>query len=161
MDAFSTFQTRLRHFFWPLLALAVILGLTAGVGAYTFVYAKGSSYLTDRPEACANCHVMNTVFEGWLKGGHQHVAVCNDCHVPHDFLGKWFTKADNGLHHSFAFTFKDIPLMIHAKARSQKVVQDNCLRCHRDMAQHPVYGASGREAALQCVTCHREAGHSH
>ena len=39
--------------------LGVALGLAIGVGAYTFVYAQGYSYLTDNPAACANCHVMN------------------------------------------------------------------------------------------------------
>lgn len=32
--------------------LGVALGLTVGVGAYTFVYARGYSYMTDNAEAC-------------------------------------------------------------------------------------------------------------
>jgi nitrate/TMAO reductase-like tetraheme cytochrome c subunit len=39
-------------------ALGVAVGLVVGVGAYTFIYAKGGSYLTDNPAACANCHIM-------------------------------------------------------------------------------------------------------
>ena len=37
----------------------VLLGAAAGLGAYTFVYARGWSCLTNDPRACANCHVMN------------------------------------------------------------------------------------------------------
>jgi hypothetical protein len=35
--------------------LATASGLVIGVGGYTFLYAKGSSYLTNNPAACANC----------------------------------------------------------------------------------------------------------
>lgn len=37
---------------------AVVVGFVAGMGAYTFVYARGASYLTNDPSACVNCHVM-------------------------------------------------------------------------------------------------------
>ena len=147
--------------FWPILSILAVAGLTGGVGVFTFVYAKGTSYLSDRPEACDNCHVMNLVYEGWIKGGHQHVAVCNDCHVPHDFIGKWLTKADNGLHHSWAFTFKEIPPSLRAKEKSQRVVQDNCIRCHSEMAENAAAGSSGAGPALACKACHRQAGHPH
>lgn len=36
------------------LVLAAAIGLVIGVGGYTFLYAKGSSYLTDNAAACAN-----------------------------------------------------------------------------------------------------------
>jgi len=39
-----------------LLAAAVLVGIAAGLGVYTFVYAKGYSYITNDPAACANCH---------------------------------------------------------------------------------------------------------
>jgi cytochrome c nitrite reductase small subunit len=47
------------------LVLATAIGLVIGVGGYTFLYVKGSSYLTDNPAACANCHVMREAFR-WL-----------------------------------------------------------------------------------------------
>jgi len=37
--------------------LACLLGIPTGVGAFTFVYAKGFSYLSTDPRACVNCHV--------------------------------------------------------------------------------------------------------
>ena len=38
-----------------LIVAAVLVGLTIGIGGYTFVYAKGYSYLSNDPQACANC----------------------------------------------------------------------------------------------------------
>ena len=87
-----------------IIVIGVLVGLGAGLGAYTFVYAKGYSYLTNDPAACANCHVMESYYSGWLKGPHRAVAACNDCHTPHNFVGKYATKASNGFWHSFYFT---------------------------------------------------------
>ena len=60
----------------------ITIGITLGGGVYTFIYAEGGSYLTDKPTACANCHIMNDYYESWLKSSHHAVAVCNDCHTP-------------------------------------------------------------------------------
>ncbi|MGH7595818.1 MAG: NapC/NirT family cytochrome c [bacterium] len=81
--------------------LGISLGLAAGLGAYTFIYAKGGSYLTNDPAACANCHVMSEHYSGWIKSSHRAVAVCNDCHTPPGFVAKYATKASNGFWHSF------------------------------------------------------------
>src|SRR3990167_9787853 len=64
------------------LAFAAGCGVFLGFAVYTFVYARGYSYLTDDPRACANCHVMNDQYAGWVKAPHRSVAVCNDCHTP-------------------------------------------------------------------------------
>ena len=37
-------------------AAAVAVGILAGIGVVTFVYAEGTSYLSTDPAACANCH---------------------------------------------------------------------------------------------------------
>ena len=44
-----------------------MLGFVLGGGAYTFIYAKGASYLTNDPKACINCHVMQEQYDGWIK----------------------------------------------------------------------------------------------
>jgi cytochrome c nitrite reductase small subunit len=87
-----------------IVAAAALVGVAGGLGLYTFVYAKGYSYITNDPAACANCHVMNDQYDGWLKSSHRAVAVCNDCHVPHDLVGKYKTKGENGFWHSYYFT---------------------------------------------------------
>jgi cytochrome c nitrite reductase small subunit len=84
--------------------LSVALGLAVGVGTYTFVYARGYSYMTDNAEACVNCHIMQDQFSGWVKSSHRAVAVCNDCHTPPGFVAKYATKARNGFWHSYYFT---------------------------------------------------------
>lgn len=139
--------------------VTISLGIFVGLGLTTFVYAKGASYLSNDPQACANCHVMNQQYEGWMKGGHQHVAVCNDCHVPHNFFGKWYTKTENGIHHSWAFTFGQPSVSIIAREASQKIVQENCVRCHSTTAQHAAGLHSAAVEELNCISCHRNVGH--
>lgn len=80
--------------------LGTLSGLTFGIGIYTFVYAKGASYLTNDPEACANCHIMQDQYNGWQVSAHRSVAVCNDCHTPPGLIPKYVTKASNGFWHS-------------------------------------------------------------
>ncbi|RYE57570.1 MAG: hypothetical protein EOP20_07245, partial [Hyphomicrobiales bacterium] len=65
--------------------IAVSIGAAVGLGGYTFVYAKGASYLGNDPNACANCHVMQDHLDGWYKSSHRSVATCNDCHTPAGF----------------------------------------------------------------------------
>src|SRR5688500_6326454 len=88
---------------------ALTLGLAAGLGAFTFVYARGYSYLTNDPAACGNCHIMREHLDAWTKSTHRAVATCNDCHTPHDVLGKYTVKAKNGFWHSFYFTTGRFP----------------------------------------------------
>ena len=89
------------------LVLSIFVGIAAGIGAATFYYAKGYSYMQDDPAACDNCHIMNDEYNGWQRASHRSVATCNDCHTPKNFTGKWFTKALNGWNHSYAFTSGD------------------------------------------------------
>jgi hypothetical protein len=48
-----------------ILLFACLLGIPVGVGAFTFVYAKGFSYLSTDPKACVNCHIMNSQYDAW------------------------------------------------------------------------------------------------
>jgi cytochrome c nitrite reductase small subunit len=94
----------MRRSFEISVALAVLVGVAAGLAAYTFLYAKGYSYLTNNPAACTNCHVMQGQYDAWMKSSHHSVATCNDCHTPHNLAGKYAVKANNGFWHSFYFT---------------------------------------------------------
>ena len=147
---------------WAGVGLAVALGIFIGASAFTFTYAEGHSYLTNDPQACLNCHVMREQFYGWLKSSHHAVATCNDCHVPTEFLGKWYTKIDHGYRHSKGFTFNDFHEPIQIKEHSLEVVQNNCVRCHQETVSMmtttlPHGGDIGQQ--LNCVMCHSGIGH--
>ena len=77
-------------------AFTILTGALLGLGLFTFGYARGASYLTNDPAACANCYAMSEHFAAWMKSSHRQAAVCNDCHSPHSFAGKYATKARNG-----------------------------------------------------------------
>ena len=141
--------------------LGLTLGLLLGIGGFTFIYARGASYLTNDPRACANCHVMEEQYSAWLKSSHRAVAVCNDCHTPHDIIGKYTTKALNGFWHSFYFTTGTFHEPIRVTARNARVTENACRDCHADIiaAIDPI--ASHGPRALSCVGCHRNAGHLH
>ena len=134
------------------------IGLAMGVMGYTFLYAKGGSYLTNNPAACANCHVMQEHYDGWIKSSHRSVATCNDCHTPGNLIGKYATKADNGFWHSFAFTTGDYPEPLRIKPRNRRITENACRKCHQDIVE-AIEGVHGTEEKTSCVRCHREVGH--
>ncbi|HOR27915.1 MAG TPA: cytochrome c nitrite reductase small subunit [Candidatus Sumerlaeota bacterium] len=138
-------------------ALGLAAGSAAGVGFYTFVYARGASYMTNDPTACVNCHVMRGQFEAWQRGSHHAVAVCNDCHTPHNLLGKWTTKALNGWHHSVAFTTGQFHEPIQITERNRKITQQTCRDCHGDIVA--MIDTHTRGERVDCIRCHREVGH--
>ena len=139
--------------------LSVLAGVLLGVGGYTFFYAEGLSYLSSDPAACVNCHIMRTQFESWQKGSHHAVAKCIDCHLPHDFVGKYVAKAENGYHHSKGFTFQDFHEPIMIKPKNAAILQANCLACHGDLVHELVSGVNGGPDEVQCVHCHAGVGH--
>ena len=137
--------------------LACLLGIPAGIGAFTFVYAHGFSYLSTDPRACVNCHIMNDQYSAWLKSGHRHAATCVECHLPASGLAKWVAKADHGFRHSVAFTFQNFKEPIEITPHDRALAQENCLRCHGDFVQAVHTSPAGRE--LDCMHCHAGAGH--
>ncbi|MBO6513850.1 MAG: cytochrome c nitrite reductase small subunit [Phycisphaerales bacterium] len=139
--------------------IAIAFGVFGGLGAFTFGYGEGTAYLTNNPASCANCHVMQSHFDSWSKSSHESVATCNDCHLPHDFAGKWITKADNGFFHSLAFTTNDFHEPIQIKDRNRLVTQEACLHCHSDYVNEMLPSRPGGDM-LMCVHCHTDVGHS-
>lgn len=141
--------------------VAIVLGALAGIGTFTFGYAQGFSYLSPDPNACTNCHVMQSHFDSWQKSSHHHVAVCNDCHLPHHPLGKWVTKTDNGFFHSLAFTTGDFHEPIRIKPRNRLITNNACLHCHQQFVEPilPGHAPESNEEALLCIHCHQDVGH--
>ena len=151
---------------WLFLAAAILIGMALGMGGFTFVYARGYSYLTTDPNACANCHVMSEHFGAWLKSSHHSVATCNDCHTPHDLIPKYVTKARNGFWHSFYFTTGDFPDPLRITERNHEITEDACRYCHARLtatmrpgeeAGDEVHGLDAD--GVECTHCHRYVGH--
>jgi cytochrome c nitrite reductase small subunit len=140
------------------ISFAVLLGLAAGVGLFTFGYAQGASYLTNDPAACANCHVMRDHYAGWMKGSHGNVAVCNDCHSPSGLLPKYYTKARNGFFHSVAFTTGWFPDNIRINEFNYGVTQNACAKCHQQMVS-TMDATRGHGEGANCIECHHNVGH--
>jgi cytochrome c nitrite reductase small subunit len=154
-----------------LIVAALLLGLGVGIGAFTFVYARGASYLTNDPAACANCHIMTEHFDAWTKSSHRAVAACNDCHTPHGLIPKYATKARNGFWHSYYFTVGGFPDPLRITERNRRITEHACRGCHEaivdaiDPAAHGAPHDDGdtkakhEEDEVSCIRCHRHVGH--
>src|SRR5688500_4305957 len=159
------------------LGVAVLGGMALGLGLFTFVFARGGAYLTNDPAACANCHIMSEHYSAWLKGSHRNVATCNDCHTPHNLIGKYAVKAKNGFWHSFYFTVGGYPDPLRITEGNREVTEEACRYCHQPITaaiDHAARTASlGERAAppspvvhaalageqISCIRCHRYVGH--
>jgi cytochrome c nitrite reductase small subunit len=141
------------------LLVAVLAGVLSGLGVFTFGYGEGASYLSNNPNACANCHVMQDHYDSWLKSSHHAVATCNDCHLSPHPVGKWVTKADNGFFHSLAFTTGQYPDPIRIKPRNRAVTQTACLKCHGEFVDAMKPAHAGGDM-LNCIHCHTAVGHA-
>jgi cytochrome c nitrite reductase small subunit len=144
----------------------ISLGVLFGLILVTLHIANATSYLSNDPRACINCHVMTTEYASWQRSSHARVAGCADCHVPQDnFVRTYAFKASDGLRHATMFTFRLEPQVIRIKAAGANVVQENCIRCH----VHQVHRTALREevtvksrAAMKgkfCWDCHTETPH--
>ena len=125
-------QSRLRRL--PItLAAALAIGVPLGLGAFTFGYAKGASYLSTDPAVCANCHIMSEHFSAWQRSSHRAAAGCADCHMPHDLVGKYLAKVSNGFWHSLAFTTGAFPDPLQIKPHNRALTEGACRECHGDI----------------------------
>lgn len=143
----------------------ILTGILLGLGALTLYVGNATSYLSDDPRACMNCHVMAPQYATWERSSHARVAVCNDCHVPHNnVFNKFLFKAMDGTRHSYMFTFRLEPQVIHIHDAGTAVVQQNCIRCHAPLTQNVKEKFVSLEMQQHgegklCWECHRETPH--
>ncbi|UZR98905.1 cytochrome c nitrite reductase small subunit [Chondrinema litorale] len=146
-------------------AVIILLGIMVGLGVYIAKISNVTSYLTDDPKACINCHVMTTEYITWNHSAHRQVATCNDCHVPHNNVFEQYAfKAKDGLYHATIYTLRTEPQAIIMHEAGQQAVQSNCIRCHFDQvtdAQSASWVQSHLNDRLDrtCWECHRETPH--
>ncbi len=144
------------------LALAGAFGIFLGTGAFTFHYGEGLSYFSTDPTSCTNCHIMQVHYDTWLQSSHRGVANCVDCHLPADFPHNLVSKADNGFFHSWEFTFQNFHEPIQIKPRNERILENNCIRCHsaitNQMRSH--HTPRDRKDEMSCLHCHSDVGHT-
>lgn len=149
---------------WLSTIAGTLFGVSIGIGSYTFIYAKGGSYLGHDSVACANCHVMNQQYDGWIKSSHRAVAECNDCHTPHgNVVAKYVVKALNGFRHSWAFTSGNFHEPIEITPMNRAVTEGACRHCHEDVVQSMIALDRGHGDArnhVACLHCHGSVGHA-
>lgn len=148
-----------RWWSWSALILCVLVGMLAGAGAYTVHYAEATSYLSTDPKSCVNCHIMREQYDGWQHASHHAVATCNDCHVPHALIPKYYVKAENGFWHSKGFTLQDFHEPIRMRPVSVRILEKNCVRCHSDLVQDIAGHDADGSVTPSCVHCHASVGH--
>jgi cytochrome c nitrite reductase small subunit len=145
--------------------VVVILGVFVGVGITAFHLSNASSYLSDEPRTCINCHLMTPHFATWMNSSHGRSVTCGDCHVPQDnIFNKYMFKASDGMRHAFVFTFHIEPDIIQIKDAGIQAVQDNCIRCHeKQLGETTLPKNTGRAFAhgegRLCWDCHRHVPH--
>lgn len=147
------------------LTVIVLAGIAVGLLLFIFHISNASSYLSDDPVTCTNCHVMNPQYATWQRSSHGNVTTCNDCHVPHNnIFNKYLFKAKDGLRHATIFTMRWEPQVIQIKEAGKNVVQQNCIRCHQNIVhkvsiQNVTFDNYEKGEGLLCWSCHRETPH--
>lgn len=144
----------------------ILLGATIGSLAYLIYISRMTSYLSDDPSACVNCHIMAPYFQSWQKSSHQPWTNCNECHVPHNnAANKYLFKAKDGLFHASVFTLRMEPQVLRPRDASYEVIMDNCIRCHTQLNTEFVktgmigYAQTKDGGGKACWDCHREVPH--
>ena len=147
-------------------AFLIIIGIIIGFGIFTFHISKAASYLNEKPETCINCHVMNSLYASWSHSSHRERTNCVDCHMPHDnIVNKYWVKSRDGMKDVYKFTFRmerDVP---RATDESRKIIQENCVRCHKSMIKsvNPIMTGIMMDTewnGTQCWDCHRQIPHT-
>jgi cytochrome c nitrite reductase small subunit len=147
------------------LPVVLTVGVLTGLVLLVLYVGNATSYLSDKPETCVNCHVMFPQYTSWQHSSHARVATCNDCHVPQDnVIRKYMFKASDGLRHTTMFTLRLEPQVIKIKEAGRDVVQENCERCHQGLLgyMHSAQKNKGYIVADDkdvCWSCHQEVPH--
>lgn len=148
-----------------IIAVSFVSGAFLGLLILILYISNAPSYLSDKPEACINCHVMTPQYITWRNSSHARVATCNDCHVPQDnLIKKLYFKASDGLRHTTVFTFRLEPQVIQIKESGKRVVQENCIRCHQNLIDRTTLTRVANISFAHntdkfCWDCHRETPH--
>lgn len=133
--------------------LAALCVLGAVVGVYVAFGPPQLLAKSESPEFCASCHVMEAEYEAWFHEGAHRRIKCVDCHLPgRNVAEHYLWKGIDGMKDVVVFNSGLVPETIKLSEHGQKVVQDNCVRCHSTTV-----GMIDRQR--QCWSCHRRMSH--
>ena len=136
-----------------------IAAAVIALGTFVFV-TDAPAYGGSAPETCANCHVMDSQYENWYHAPHEKFTECVDCHLPHDnFVVYYLEKGRQGAKDVYAFTTGNIPVAIRASDKTKGIIQENCIRCHKDTVESIVMGTGVQSFDRYCWECHRNVSH--
>ncbi len=164
-----TFLKKVYHLLVPppkwRFTVIILTGIMTGILLLVVLISNATSYLSEEPETCINCHVMYPYFASWSKDSHARDATCVDCHIPQDnIFSKYFVKGTDGLAHATYFSMRWEPQVIQIKSRGTRVVQENCIRCHLDLVDmvqlvEVTAATAAKGEGKLCWDCHRETPH--
>ncbi|HYA03192.1 MAG TPA: cytochrome c nitrite reductase small subunit [Syntrophobacteria bacterium] len=107
------------------------------------------------PEFCASCHVMEAEYDAWFYQGAHRRTKCVDCHLPNDNIANHLAwKGIEGMEDAFSFYSGQVPENIRLSEHGEKMVQENCLRCHEETVARI-------SVDRKCWECHRRVSHKH
>jgi cytochrome c nitrite reductase small subunit len=66
-------------------------------------------------------------------------------------------KGRQGAKDVYAFTTGNIPVAIRASDKTKSIIQDNCVRCHKEKVESILTGAQPFDR--YCWDCHRTVAH--
>lgn len=134
--------------------ILIFAALFAGI-VLSVVTVKTLAY-TDSPNFCQSCHIMDSAYGSFTDSTHSTLS-CNDCHLPHDNVAKKLVfKGKAGMGHMYFNTLgtEKIPNVLHATEKTEKVVEENCISCHKSTLTNIEH-----DAKESCTTCHRTVPH--
>lgn len=147
-----------------------VLAVVSAIGMFAYVVhaSRVTSYLSEDPKVCINCHTMNSPYATWQHSSHREEATCVDCHLPREsFVDKILAKSRDGFNHSYAMTFRTYRTQnIRASENARQRIQANCISCHREavseiLAREELYRTEGDSGGFErkCWACHRDVPH--
>jgi cytochrome c nitrite reductase small subunit len=134
-----------------------VLAASAALAVFVLV-TDAPAYAGTASETCANCHVMDSMYENHFHAPHRAWTECADCHLPHqNVVAYYFEKGRQGMHDVYVFSTGQTPELIRLNENSRQIVQQNCIRCHTDAVETIMGGVQPFER--RCWECHRSTAH--
>ena len=132
--------------------VAAVLG---GLAIMLFVLIGPPKLLakSESPDFCASCHVMGEEYTAWQHAGAHRRLKCVDCHLPNSNpAAHYMWKSIDGMKDVVFFNSGFVPETITLSGHGEKVVQENCIRCHEATVVR-------MDQTRKCWGCHRQLRH--